>query len=956
MKEKARYSVNLPSTAFPMKANSVVREVEIQKFWDDKKVYEGNLEKRSKSEKFVLHDGPPYLSSSKIHIGTALNKILKDIITKYKALHGFYSPYVPGYDSHGLPIENAVLKDVKGGRAALTPVELRQRCRAFALANLKGQENNFKRLAVWGDWEHPYITLDQHFEAKQIRVFGKMVANGYLYKGLKSVSWCPTCETALAEAEVEYADHVSNSIYVKFKVAPGEEKKLPGFAQGEAVSFVIWTTTPWTLPANLGIALHPDFNYQFLKTAEHGVLVVAESLKNTFLEAVGIAADSVQVLGDALGKELEYVETKHPFVDRLSKVIVGDHVTSEAGTGCVHTAPGHGPEDFEVGKRYNLGVLSPVDERGIFTPEAGIFAGQRYDKANPAVVEHLKEIGALLKHETFTHSYPHCWRCKKPLIFRATEQWFASVEGFRANALKAIDEVEWLPASGRNRIFNMVENRSDWCISRQRAWGVPIPVFYCKGCKKPVMTEKSIESVAAIFDAEGSDSWWEKTPIDFLGDHKCECGHGEFERETDIMDVWFDSGVTHAAVLDARPELRGTPCELYLEGSDQHRGWFQSSLLTSVAIHGRAPYKKVLTHGFVVDENGRKMSKSVGNVVDPDEVIKQYGADVLRLWVASVNYTDDIPIGKNMLAQLAGVYTKLRNTVRFLLGNLHDFDPATQSVPLEKLSSLDRFILHRLNALVADVTKDFDRFEFFKYYQLLQNFCVVELSSFYFDIAKDRLYTAHADSETRRSVQTVLSRVLMVLVGLLAPVTPHLAEDIWSHMSAAVKKYAGGYDSVLLSDFPKVDDTLKNEELEAFWSDLIGVRNTVNKALETARASRAIGSSLEARVELTFTDANLSAKVASLGNDLTGLFITSQASVQGSGSGNGNGNGNGSGAGHHGHDGSDELASVSENGLSVKVYKAQGEKCARCWKFTTDVGKAQHEDLCVPCSGVVAVG
>lgn len=953
MKEKARYSVNLPSTTFPMKANSTVREVEIQKFWDDKKVYEGNLEKRKSSDKFVLHDGPPYLSSSKIHIGTALNKILKDIITKYKALHGFYSPYVPGYDSHGLPIENAVLKDVKGGRAALTPVELRQRCRAFALSNLKGQETNFKRLGVWGDWEHPYITLDQHFEAKQIRVFGKMVGNGYLYKGLKSVSWCPTCETALAEAEVEYADHVSNSIYVKFKVAPGEEKKLPGFVAGEDVSFVIWTTTPWTLPANLGIALHPDFEYEFLKTAEHGVLVIASALKDAFLEASEIASDSVKVLGRALGKELELIETKHPFADRLSKVIVGDHVTSEAGTGCVHTAPGHGPEDFEIGKKYNLGVLSPVDERGVFTAEAGRFEGIRYDKGNAAVLEHLKELGALLKHSTFSHSYPHCWRCKKPLIFRATEQWFASVEGFRANALKAIDEVQWLPASGRNRIFNMVENRSDWCISRQRAWGVPIPVFYCKKCRKPVMTEQSIENVAKIFDAEGSDSWWEKSPADFLGAHKCECGHGEFERETDIMDVWFDSGVTHAAVLDERPELRGTPCELYLEGSDQHRGWFQSSLLTSVAVNGRAPYKKVLTHGFVVDESGRKMSKSMGNVVEPDEVIKQYGADVLRLWVASVNYTDDIPIGKNMLAQLAGVYTKLRNTVRFLLGNLHDFDPASHAVPLSELGSLDRFILHRLNELVKEVTEDFDRFEFFKYYQLLQNFCVVELSSFYFDIAKDRLYTAHSDSKTRRSVQTVLSRVLKVLVGLLAPVTPHLAEDIWQHMSDSLKKADGVVlDSVLLSDFPKPDESLSDPSLDSFWNDLIDVRTTVNKALETARASKAIGSSLEARVDLTFEAEELAGRVASLGNDLGGFFITSQAHVSTCSSGeSGAGNGNGNGKCSH----SDSLAAISENGLSVKVYKADGVKCARCWKFTTDVGKAGHEDLCVPCSEVVAV-
>ncbi len=940
MNEKKKYPVNLPVTEFPMKANSAVRELEIQKFWDEKRVYELNLEKRSGSEKFVLHDGPPYLSSSKIHIGTALNKILKDIITKYKALHGFYSPYVPGYDSHGLPIENAALKDVKGGRAAITPVELRKKCREFALSNLKGQEDNFRRLGVWGDWAHPYITLDQHFEAKQIRVFGKMVTNGYLYKGLKPVYWCPTCETALAEAEVEYADHTSNSIYVKFAVADSHRSKLPAFVGADKadkkVSFVIWTTTPWTLPANLAIALHPDFVYEFVDTAEHGVLVVAQSLKETFFAAAGLDAAQAKVLGTATGRELDLLETEHPFAGRLSKVINGAHVTNEAGTGVVHTAPGHGPEDFEVGKLYNLGVLSPVDGRGIFTDEAGQFAGQHYEKANPVIVDHLREIGALIKHEKFSHSYPHCWRCKKALVYRATEQWFASVEGFRKKALECIDQVEWLPNSGRNRIFNMVQNRSDWCISRQRAWGVPIPVFYCKKCNEPLMNETSIEAIAKVFDAEGSDSWWEKTPQEFIGDTRCgKCDGAEFVRETDIMDVWFDSGVTHAAVLDARPELRGSPCELYLEGSDQHRGWFQSSLLTSVAIHGRAPYKTVLTHGFVVDENGRKMSKSVGNVVDPDEVIKQYGADVLRLWVASVNYTDDIPIGKNMLAQLAEVYRKLRNTARYMLGNLSDFDPARDSVPLEELSSLDRFLLHRLNELVEDVTRDFDRFEFFKYYQLLQNFCVVELSSFYFDIAKDTLYTAGAKSLKRRSVQTVLAHMLQALVRLLAPVTPHMAEDIWQHMSEPLRKFGGGHQSVLLTDFPRGDKSFEDKEQAAFWNELIDVRMIVNKALEQARAAKKVGSSLEANVELTFEDKALEAKVASLGADLPGFFITSQATI-----------GVASEA--------EALATNNESGVSVRVVHASGTKCARCWKFTEDSESKELPELCLPCNEVMA--
>ncbi len=945
-KPEKSYKVNLPQTDFPMKANSFVREVEFQKTWDEKRIYEKSVEKRKNNEKFVLHDGPPYLSSSKIHIGTALNKILKDIVTKYKAQRGFYSPYVPGYDSHGLPIENAVLKDVKGGRSALSTVELRNRCREFALQNLKGQEANFRRLGVWGDWAHPYITLDPKFEATQIRVFSKMATAGYLYKGLKSVQWCPNCETALAEAEVEYADHESHSIYVKFEVHPDYLKKLPDFVpRDKKVSFVIWTTTPWTLPGNLGVALHPKFRYEFLDTKEHGVLVVADELKPAFLAEVGIADGEAKVLGVAEGKELELIETKHPFLDRLSRVIVGEHVTADVGTGVVHTAPGHGPEDFEIGQKYKLGVVSPVDGRGIFSAEAGQFAGNRYDKANPLIVEHLKEIGALMHHSKYRHSYPHCWRCKKPLIFRATEQWFASVDGFRKRALEAIDEVKWLPASGRNRIYSMVENRSDWCISRQRTWGVPIPVFYCQSCQKPLMTAESMGNVASIFEKEGSDAWWTRSASELLGEGiKCQCGGSEFEKETDTMDVWFDSGTTHAGVLDQRPELKGTPCELYLEGSDQHRGWFQSSLLTSVAVHGRAPYKTVLTHGFVVDENGRKMSKSLGNSVEPEEVIKQYGADVLRLWVASVNYTDDIPIGKNMLAQLAEVYRKLRNTARYLLGNLYDFDPGVDSVSYEKLSDLDKFILHRLQQVVAEVIEDFDNYEFFKYYQLLQNFCVVDLSAFYFDIVKDRLYTAPQKAESRRAVQTVLHEILNVLVRLLVPVTPHLAEDIWQHIPEAIKKNSAKEESVLLTDFPQVQSKYSNEELSTFWKDLISVRYTVNKALEEARAARKIGSSLEAQVILHFDDEALRGKVQSLGNDLSGFFITSQAQVQQSAA-------NGSATAGNGI-----LSQVNEDGVFVRVLRAEGNKCSRCWKYSNKVGSdSRFPEVCDVCAEALAV-
>ncbi len=939
MTEK-QYSVNLPQTAFPMKANSTVREPEIQKHWADESVYEKNLAQRDSGRKFVLHDGPPYLSSNKIHIGTALNKILKDIVTKYKAQRGFYSPYVPGYDSHGLPIENAVLKDVKGGRSAMSPLELRKRCREFALSNLQGQEDNFKRLGVWGDWAHPYITLDPGFEASQIRVFGKMAAAGYLYKGLKAVQWCPNCETALAEAEVEYGDHTSDAVWVKFALADKSRSKLPEAVQkAPKISFVIWTTTPWTLPGNMGVALHPDFVYEFVETKEHGVLILAQALREQFVKNVGWEPESVKVVATATGKSLEYAEAVHPFIERTSLVMVGTHVTDDAGTGCVHTAPGHGPEDFVLGAQYKLGVISPVDGRGIFTEEAGQFAGQRFDKANPVIVEHLQERGALLKHSKVSHSYPHCWRCKKPLIFRATEQWFASVDGFRKQALEAIDKVEWLPASGRNRIFAMVENRSDWCISRQRAWGVPIPAFYCRACTKPVIAPETVEAVACAFATDGSDAWWEHDAEHFVGaDFKCpHCSAQEgFDKETDIMDVWFDSGTTHAAVLDARSELGGSPCEMYLEGSDQHRGWFQSSLLTSVAVHGRAPYKTVLTHGFVVDENGRKMSKSVGNVVEPQEVIKQYGADVLRLWVASVNYTDDVPIGKNMLAQLAEVYRKLRNTARYLLGNLCDFDPARHAVTLEKLTGLDAFILHRLQQVVQEVGNDFDRYEFFKYYQLLQNFCVVDLSSFYFDIVKDRLYTAAVDAPSRRAAQTVLYETLQALVRMLVPVTPHLAEDIWQNMPTVLKS---GELSVLLTSFPEHQNKLVRPELAETWRDLIQVRYVVNKALELARGERKIGSSLEAQVKLKLDSDELKAKVSSLGADLPGFFITSQAVIVDS-------------AGELGAE--PALAQAAEGGIAVVVLPAAGNKCARCWKFSTSVGgDKSFAELCLACAETV---
>ncbi len=939
-KPEKKYSINSAQTDFPMKANSAVRELEIQAKWDSEKVYERSLKKRFDCPKFVLHDGPPYLSSPRIHIGTALNKILKDIITKYKSIQGFYSPYVPGYDSHGLPIETAVVKDVKGGRQALTPIELRKRCREFALTNLKGQTADFKRLGVWGDWDHPYITLDNKFEASQLRVFGQMAEAGYLYKGLKSVSWCPNCETALAEAEVEYADHLSQAIYVGMLLDKESKAKLPSFARDQAeVSAVIWTTTTWTMPANVAVAVNAEFEYEFLKTATFGTLIVAKVLRDSFLADVGIEANAVESLGTMTGAQLEHLSARHPFFDRPSPIILGDHVTSEAGTGMVHTAPGHGPEDFALAAKYKLPVISPVDGRGIFTKEAGPFEGMRFNKAVEPIIELLKQKGALIHHGKLTHSYPHCWRCKNPLIFRATEQWFASLESFRDKALLAIDQVEWVPAAGRNRIYSMVEGRSEWCISRQRAWGMPIPAFYCASCGKVLLSSKSVEKVASIFEKEGSDSWWEKDAEYFLdSDTKCKsCGHGNFTKETDIMDVWFDSGTTHAGVIDQRPELRGTPCELYLEGSDQHRGWFQSSLLTSVATKGRAPYKTVLTHGYVVDEQGRKLSKSSGNAVAPETIIKEYGADVLRLWVASINYTDDVPIGKIILAQLAEVYRKLRNTERFILGNLFDFDPAQDTVSFAELKDIDKFVLHKLSEVLEEVIGDFDRYEFFKFYQILQNFCVVDLSSFYFDIAKDRLYTAGKKSHSRRAVQTVLAELLRITVHLLVPVTPHLAEDIWRYVPEKIKEAWQCQSSVLLEKLPELPKHYLDQERAAYWRDMISVRSVVNKALEQARAAGKIGSPLEAQVFVYIEDPNLRSKAQKLGLELAPLFITSQATVEDKKSDSGS-----------------VLSELDEDGLYVRVLPADGTKCERCWKFSLMVGKdKEHPTLCDQC--IVAI-
>ena len=921
-------TLNLPQTSLAMRANATVRELEIQKFWEENKIYEKSVANKDKTNKFILHDGPPYLSSEKIHVGTALNKILKDILTKYKSQRGFYAPYVPGYDGHGLPIENKVVKEIKGGRSAVTPYELRQKCREFAHKNLKGQENEFKRLGVWGDWEHPYLTIAPEYEAEQVRVFGEMYKKGYIEKGMKPVYWCASCETALAEAEVEYADHTSTSIYVRFKFDEESTNKINSrILSGKSdkdIYAIIWTTTPWTIPSNMAISMHPKFEYTFFEY-KGDVYVVAQELLGAYLNDVEWDEKDIKVVGSCIGQDLELLNTKHPLYDRKSPIILGEHVTLDAGTGSVHTAPGHGLEDYEVGCRYGIEVFSPLDGRGIWTDavQDKDLEGVPYYKGNKIVIEKLQNCGALLKAQDISHSYPHCWRCKNPVIYRATPQWFVKVDKFRDKALEAIKNVQWIPANGESRISNMVAGRTDWCISRQRAWGVPIPVFYCEDCGEVIVTDETINHIAEIFEKESSDAWVKYSAEELLpSGFKCpKCGKTHFRKENDIMDVWFDSGISWRAVVEKRSEQLGTtPVEMYLEGSDQHRGWFQSSLLTSVATEGKAPYKTVLTHGFVFGEDGRKMSKSLGNYIRPDDIIKNYGADILRLWAASVDYRNDTKIGDNIVKQLVEIFKKTRNTARFLLGNLFDFDPKVDYVDYEDLKELDKFALHKLNNLIEEVTVAFENYEFYKYFQHLQNFAAVDLSSFYLDIVKDRLYTAGKKSVSRRACQTVMYEILQALVRMLVPVMPHQAEDIWMSVPESQK---GGLESILLSKWPEAKAEWKNEKLDEEFTQILKAREVVSRAIEPLRADKKVGSSLEVAVYVSVKD---NAVLKANEDELCNIFITSQAYV------------------------TDEkpsgvLNEYKEDDYTVWVTKAEGEKCARCWKYR----KLNADGICEEC-------
>jgi isoleucyl-tRNA synthetase len=922
-----KQTLNLPQTDFPMKANLAQREPEMLKKWEEMNIYQKIRETAKGKTPYILHDGPPYANGN-IHLGTALNKIIKDIVIKAKNMTGYDGVYVPGWDCHGLPIEHQVDKELGAKKTAMSQVEKRRACRSYAEKFVNIQREQFKRFGVFGEWENPYLTMAYPYEAATVAEFGRLYLKGSVYKGKKPVYWCASCKTALAEAEVEYADHSTPSIYVKFNFVSDISQVLPKLA-GQKVSIVIWTTTPWTIPANLAIAVKNDFIYAAVKINDD-VLIIARDMLDYCLDAFGYRGKAYDIIDEFKGEVLEGQKCVHPLIARNSLLILAPFVTLEAGTGAVHIAPGHGQEDYEIGLEYNLDNYAPVDDAGMFTEDVEHFAGQFVFDANEHVIKKLEEVGALMGHVPMQHSYPHCWRCKKPIIFRSTEKWFISMEknDLRKKALAAIDEVQWIPAWGHDRIYGMVENRPDWCISRQRLWGVPITVFYCAKCKNELLTQEILDHLVSLVEKNGADVWFEKEPKDLLPHHTtCPHCHGiEFTKEVNILDVWFDSGVSHAAVLEKRPNLH-SPCDMYLEGNDQHRGWFHSSLLESVGTRGRAPYKSVLTHGFVVDGEGKKMSKSVGNVIGAEEAVAKYGAEILRLWVAAEDYTDDIRISEEILKRLTEAYRRIRNTSRFILGNLYDFHVDEDSVPYEQMTEMDQWALHRLQEVIKRVTEAYERHQFHVVFYTLYNFCTVDLSALYLDVLKDRLYTSKASSLARRSGQSAMFAILNTMTRLLAPIFTFTSEEVWTSLPA----WQGKEESVHLTQFPQVHSQYFNADLGERWKAMIDAKSEIAKAIEQARKEKVIGHSLDARVSIAAPE-KMRALFETHLEDLRALLIVSQLQIS------------------EEKDLVHPYQSAELPGLSVGVEKARGAKCERCWIYDESIGAdPAHPTVCGRC-------
>lgn len=922
-------TLNLPKTEFSMRAALPTKEPGMVANWEKERLYDRMMEKNEGKPLFMFHDGPPYANAN-IHLGTALNKVLKDFIIRQKNLSGFKAPYTPGWDTHGLPIELKALKEI-GVTNDITPIELRKVCQNFALRFVENQKEQFKRLGTIADYDHPYLTLQPEFEARQVEIFGEMANKGYIYKGLKPVYWCAECETALAEAEIEYSEDKCHSIYVKFNVIEDKNGVLQNLGAKDLSKtyVVIWTTTTWTLPGNMAICVGPSFEYCVV-SANGEFYVMAKELVTASMQAAKI--EHYEILGTCLGSDLEYIIYQHPFLDRKSPIILGDHVTLESGTGCVHTAPGHGVEDFDVCAQHypEIEVVVPVDKYGKLTEDAGEFAGLSTDDASKAIAKKLASLESLFAIEKIVHQYPHCWRCKEPIIYRATEQWFCSIDEIKETTIDAINGVNFIPAWGQGRMINMVRDRSDWCISRQRTWGVPIPIFYCKKCGKYHVDQDSIKAVSDLFRAKGSDAWYTMEASEILpAGTKCKyCGASDFTKETDIMDVWFDSGTSYASVIHDNPELTW-PVDLYLEGTDQYRGWFQSSLLTSIAWKGVAPYKTVCTHGWVVDGEGRKQSKSLGNGIEPSEITDEYGADILRLWVASSDYHADIRISKEILKQLSEVYRKIRNTARYILGNISDFSPNSDMVSDDHLTELDRWALARFSQLIQVVREAYDKFEFHIIYHALHNFCTIDMSNFYLDVIKDRLYVEGADSENRRAAQTTIYHILRGLTIILAPIIPFTAEEIWSYIP---EDEAYDKESVMFNEMPKPIDDLVDRAFLSKWNRIHMVRDDVLKALEAARNAKTIGKSLEAKVSL-YCDGELYDFLSQALPELAAIFIVSKVTLE---------------------RGESDLFKGDVDGLTIAVGKADGAHCPRCWVYSNTVGSNDHHPaLCARCAEIL---